>query len=316
MNNQIKSLVMSVMTGMCVLILSANGQQVSDTSFKPPIAKPAYSQGQGPVILLDEAHFNFHTANGRYQPFADLLRRDGYIVNASSSKFSKASLKSGQILVIANALAERNQTDWSLPTPTAFSDEEVKAVSDWVKDGGSLLLIVDHMPFPGAAENLAKAFGIRFSNGYAIDETTQGPMIFKLAEGELKEHAITKGRTDSEKVDSVATFTGSAFQIDGNAQPLLILGTSVVSAMTTVAGQITAETPRVPVKGWYQGAVLRFGKGRIAVFGEAAMFSAQLAGANRNPMGMNAPVATQNAQFLLNVMHWLSGKLEDKKSPK
>lgn len=316
MGNQIKSFMLVVMISVSFLLLSTSGQQVSDTAFKPPIANPAYTQGQGPVILLDEAHFNFHTADGRYQPFADLLRRDGYVVKASGSQFSKASLKSGHILVIANALAERNRTDWSLPTPSAFSDEEVKAVSDWVKDGGSLLLIVDHMPFPGAAENLAKAFKIHFSNGYAIDEKTQGPMLFKLSEDALKEHAITKGRTDSEKVDSVATFTGSAFQIDGNAQPLLVLGASVFSAMTTVAGQITAETPRVSVKGWYQGAVLRFGKGRIAVFGEAAMFSAQLAGPNRNPMGMNAPVATQNPQFLLNVMHWLSGKLDDKKSSK
>src|ERR1043165_7009705 len=128
MGNQIKSLMLSVMTSVGFIILSVSGQQVSDTSFKPPIAKPAYSQGQGPVILLDEAHYNFHTADGRYQPFADLLRRDGYVVNASNSQFSKASLKSGQILVIANALAERNRTDWLLPTPSAFSDEEVKAV--------------------------------------------------------------------------------------------------------------------------------------------------------------------------------------------
>jgi uncharacterized protein (DUF2249 family) len=298
----------------CYGILPASGQQIADTSFKPLIPKPAYSPGSGPVILLDEAHNNFHTANGRYLPFAELLRRDGYVVNGSNAKFNQASLQGGQILVIANALAERNIGNWSLPTPSAFSDEEVKALSDWIKGGGALLLIVDHMPFPGAAENLAKAFGIRFSNGYAINEQAQGPMIFKLAEGGLKEHAITRGRADAEKVDSVATFTGSAFQIDGKAQPLLILGESVVSAMTTVAGQITAETPRVPMKGWYQGAVLQFGKGRIAVFGEAAMFSAQLAGANRSPMGMNAPIAAKNAQFLLNVMHWLSGKLEDSKN--
>jgi uncharacterized protein (DUF2249 family) len=313
MGIRIKAFLLSFLA-VCSAGLPTSGQQVADTSFKPAILNPAYSQGQGPVILLDEAHNNFHTATGRYQPFAELLRRDGYVVNASTSKFTQAALSKGQILVIANALADRNQSDWSLPTPAAFSDEEVKAVSEWVKGGGALLLIVDHMPFPGAAENLAKAFAIRFSNGYAINEQAQGPMVFKLAEGALKEHAITRGRADSEKVDSVATFTGSAFQIDGKFQPLLVFGESVVSAMTTKAGQITVETPRVPVKGWYQGAVLQFGKGRVAVFGEAAMFSAQLAGANRNPMGMNAPIAAKNAQFLLNVLHWLSGKLEDNKS--
>ena len=291
------------------LAVSARPQQVSDTAFAPPIPNPMFKAGKGPVVFLDEAHFNFHTADGRYQPFATLLRRDGYDVSASKLAFSKASLKDAKILVIANALAERNKTEWTLPTPSAFTDDEVRAVADWVKAGGSLLLIVDHMPFPGAADNLAKAFGVRFSNGYAVDPNDQGPMLFKLENGSLKTHAIVNGRTDSEKIDSVATFTGSAFQVDGDVQPLLVLGPSVVSIITTTSGEMTKDTPRVPVNGWYQGAVLRSGKGRVAVFGEAAMFSAQLAGPEKRQMGMNNPIASKNPQFLLNLMHWLSGKL-------
>ena len=290
---------------------SAFAQQVPDTAFMPPVPNPLYKTGEGPVVLIDEAHFNFHTADGRYQPFAALLRRDGYDVRPSKTAFSKASLKDGKILVVANALAEKNQTEWTLPTPPAFTSDEVAAAKDWVEKGGSLFLIVDHMPFPGAAENLAKAFGITFLNGYAIDPNVQGPMVFRLADGSLKSHAILDGRNDSEKVDAVATFTGSAFKAERDVQPLIVLGGSVVSAMTTTAGQITKETPRIPVNGWYQGAVMRFGRGRLAIFGEAAMFSAQLAGPNKNPMGMNAPIASKNPQFLLNVMHWLSGKLKN-----
>ncbi|HET8678071.1 MAG TPA: DUF4350 domain-containing protein [Blastocatellia bacterium] len=309
MRNRLQSAALSLMMATALLASGVKAQQVADTTFKPPIPNPAYQAGRGPVIMLDEAHFNFHTADGRYLAFAELLRRDGYVVKASRSRFDKASLKEGQILVIANALAERNQSDWSLPTPSAFSDEEVGAVRDWVNEGGSLLLIADHMPFPGAADKLASAFGVRFNNGYAIDEQAQGPIVFKLSDGSLKEHEITRGRTDAEKIDRVATFTGSAFQVDREAQPLLVLGPTVVSFMTSVAGQIDEATPRTPVKGWYQGAVMRRGKGRVAVFGEAAMFSAQLAGPNRNPMGMNAPVAEKNPQFLLNLMHWLSGEI-------
>lgn len=37
------------------------------------------------------------------------------------------------------------------------------------------------------------------------------------------------------------------------------------------------------------------------------MFSAQLAGPDKHPMGMNALIAKQNPQFLLNVVHWLTG---------
>jgi hypothetical protein len=57
-----------------------------------------------------------------------------------------------------------------------------------------------------------------------------------------------------------------------------------------------------------QGAVIVFGKGKVAVFGEAAMFSAQLAGPNKVPMGMNAPGAEKNAQLALNVLRWLTAE--------
>lgn len=52
------------------------------------------------------------------------------------------------------------------------------------------------------------------------------------------------------------------------------------------------------------------GKGRILAAGEAAMFSAQRSGPQgAGRMGFNEPTAPQNAQFVLNVLHWLSGLL-------
>jgi hypothetical protein len=51
---------------------------------------------------------------------------------------------------------------------------------------------------------------------------------------------------------------------------------------------------------------MKVGSGRLAVFGEAGMFSAQLAGPKGQPMGMNAPGAEQNHQLILNLMHWLT----------
>jgi len=44
----------------------------------------------------------------------------------------------------------------------------------------------------------------------------------------------------------------------------------------------------------------------VAVFGEAAMFAAQLTGAKGEPVGMNSLRASYNLQLLLNVLHWLS----------
>ncbi len=51
-------------------VVSAVAQQVADPDFDTSVARPAYPPG-GPVVVLDEAHANFHTADGRYKPFAD-----------------------------------------------------------------------------------------------------------------------------------------------------------------------------------------------------------------------------------------------------
>lgn len=75
--------------------------------------------------------------------------------------------------------------------------------------------------------------------------------------------------------------------------------------MPDISWQFEENSPYLSGEGYYQGACLPYGKGRVVVMGEAAMFSAQLAGPNRNMVGMNAPEAGQNAQFLLNIMHWL-----------
>jgi hypothetical protein len=295
------------------LAIKGQAQQVADTDFKPPIAKPAYEQNTGPLVLIDEAHFNFHTASGRYLPFAELLRRDGYVVKPSTSKFSKESLSGAKILVIANALAQRNVEEWNLPTPSAFTDEEITAVREWVKGGGSLLLIADHMPFPGGAEKLAGEFGVKFVNGFARNQKPQGgPDVFSLATKSLIDHPILRGRDKGEQVDSVTTFTGSAFQTEKGGKPLFVFGEGFVSLNPQEAWEFNDKTQRTEIKGWLQGATLNFGKGRIAVFGEAAMFSAQLAGPERRPVGMNSPNAKQNPQFLLNVIHWLSGLLGDR----
>jgi len=285
--------------------------QAADQQFAPPIALPAFPAGKGPVVMLDEAHYNFHTASGRYLAFAQLLRRDGYVVQSSVARFTSESLAAGQVLVIANALHESNQEEWSPPNPSAFTSEEIDAVHRWVSNGGSLFLIADHLPFPGAAGDLAKRFGIRFNNGYGMEPgAPPGPLVFSAERGALLQHPVVQGRSADEKVDAVATFGGSAFEIESGA-PLLRFSDKAMAMMPTVFGQpFDAATPRMPIGGWLQGAVIRVGSGRVAVFGEAAMFSAQLAGPDQLPMGMNAAIARQNPQFLLNVVHWLSGLLD------
>ena len=287
--------------------------QIPDTSFTPAIAHPAYTSADGPVVCLDEGHFNFHTSTGRFLPFAETLRRDGYVVRAVSAPLSSSEALAGcQVLVIANALSKANQDHWTLPAYSAFSEAEIASVAQWVRDGRSLLLIADHMPFPGSAADLAAAFGILFSNGFATDSSRiPHRLVFRRTDGSLGDHPITHGRAAAERIDSVMTFVGQAFRAQAGVPvtALLVLPPKALLLMPSTAWKFSDKTPQLPASGLLQGAVAVFGRGRLAVFGEAAMFSAQVTGIDREPMGMNVPEASQNVQFLLNVVHWLSGVL-------
>ena len=159
-------------------------------------------------------------------------------------------------------------------------------------------------------ELLAAALGFEFRNGFAMVPDRKGPDPFRRDDGSLVRHPITDGRQPRERVDQVLSFTGQAFRSPDEAEPLMVLGPGFVSLEPEEAWEFDDQTPRVDVAGYHQGAVLSRGQGRVAVFGEAAMFTAQRTAGEGRPMGMNADGAEHNAQFALNVVHWLSGLLD------
>ena len=126
----------------------------------------------------------------------------------------------------------------------------------WVEGGGALLLIADHMPFPGAAHDLAAAFGFGLRNGFAFEGARGGgPLVFRRSDGSLAGHAITDGARPGARIDSVATFTGEAFRPAPGATSLLTFRPGVVSLEPDTAWIFHDDTPHVDVGGWSQGAV-------------------------------------------------------------
>lgn len=309
---------------MCALAPALHAQQLPDTAFRPPVPRPGYASGAGPRLCLDEAHHNFHTLDNRFWAFGELARRDGYRVSPLRAAFTAAALGVCDLLVISNAQWKAGEWNtYPYPTPSAFTDAEIAAARAWVEQGGRLLLIADHMPLAGSASKLAAAFGAQFTDGFAykgfppgsddatMDAAMRQPTIFTPGDGTLAMHSITRGRDSTERVTQVRSFTGQAFRLDLlGAQPVLVLPADFISLEPRVAWQFENTTPVRHVGGWLQGATVRVGRGRVALFGEAAMFSAQVAGPNRNPMGMNGPMAEQNARFVLNTLHWLSGLID------
>ncbi|MBK8555127.1 MAG: DUF4350 domain-containing protein [Lewinellaceae bacterium] len=295
------TLLFSMLSLICTVV---TGQQVADSSFSSPNPRPRYALTAGPVVTIDAAHGNFHTLDGRYYAFGKVLQEDGYVLHSGNGRFTPETLKETKILVISNPLHPSNLDSWELPTPSAFSADEIEAVKAWVSEGGRLFLIADHMPFAGAAHDLAKAFGFEYINGFAMDDRHRSSERFFRGNGSLRAHSITQGLLAGESVDTVVSFTGSAFRIPSGAEPIMELQHYTVLC-PKVAWEFEEDTPWETGGPLYQGAVMEFGKGRLAMFGEAAMFSAQLAGPRRQPAGMNTPEAKENSQFLRNIVHWL-----------
>lgn len=298
-------------------------QQMVDPDFRPTVERPAWAEGEGPVVVIDEAHANFHRLEGQYAPFAALLRADGYRVRAGTQAFDAGGLEGVDVLVIANAGATGER-----PTPPAFTAAEGAALEAWVRNGGKLLLIADHTPFGAAAEGLAVRFGVQMGTGYAFALTDGGANLttnLVYPAEAFGDHPIFAGRDASERVESVTAFTGQSLQGPEGATVLLhmtdgarespdlptlqALADRLDDAGVPDAAITELSRPALPA----QGLAFEYGQGRVVVLGEAGMLSAQLirypagSGQADRRFGMNA--APGNAQFGLNIMHWLSGLL-------
>jgi len=278
---------------------------VADAGTDLSVAHPAYRRDVGPTVAVDAAHNNYHTIEGRYGPFASVLRNDGFRVVSMRSHIDSAALRAVSVLVVANALASSNVGNWKLPTPSAFDDSEIEAIRAWVGNGGSLFLIADHMPFPGAASKLAAAFGFQLDNDYAAKGDGRQPEIFSVREGTLADNEITRGRGRDPAVDQVQTFAGSSFRGPAGTIPIMSLDQSWTLFWTQQAGKFEAATPRrTATRDDLRGAALAYGKGRVVVVSEAALFTNQLV--NGAPYGFGRPSAVQDKQLLLNIVEWLS----------
>lgn len=294
------------LTFLILLIVApiVKSQQVPDTTFLPKIESATYISGSGPVICIDSAHNNLHTLRGGFAPFARLMKADGFRMKDLDETIEDKNTLSGcNIYAIINPLHERNLGNWRLPTPSAFSEIEISEIEGWVKEGGSLFLVADHMPFAGAADDLANLFGFNFSNGFAnLAKERNQPDLFTKENGRLIPQSFFE-----EELSSVTSFTGSAFTYPDEANVIMKFKSEDVSLEPEIAWQFSDSTKSVSLENYAQGAVLNYGRGKFAVFGEAAMFTAQIVTTPNGifKVGFNSVLAPNNTRFILSLLHWL-----------
>jgi hypothetical protein len=304
---------------LCILVVAGGlfylvtREQLYDPGFDTRVSEPAYRTG-GPQVRFDEAHRNRHKASGGYKPFVDLIRNDGYHVQVNREPFALERLADVSVLVVVCAMGRNDARN-----APAFMDEEAAAVTQWVRSGGSLLLIADHFPFSAAAASLSGRFGVEIGDGMVEDPKQHEPslgdshLVFSHANGLLQDHPITRGRNPAERIERVLTFTGVSLGNTANGAAFLTLSDTAVDRPASVptiekdGGNVRVTTTYgepVSAKGRAQCVALDLGQGRVVVLGEAGMLSAQR-DSRGTPVGMNYR-GYDNRQLALNIMHWLS----------
>ena len=238
-------------------------------------------------------------------------------------------------MIISNALGElKNDNNNST---TAFTKPECDAVYEWVGRGGSLFLIADHGPMGDAAAPLAQRFGVTLGNGFVFDTnsgnfTDSDPteLVFSEQNHLLGKHAITLGRDNSEGLHKLVAFTGESVTIPRGATAILSLSPTTGEVPTRVDSELLfgndvakaqanreSAATKWPVGGRAMAIAFPLGKGRVVISGEAGMLTAQVfRKRDKNgtvefvgKMGMDIP-GNDDRQYVLNVLHWLSGALK------
>lgn len=261
------------------------------------------------VVAFDEGHFNVHSLQTPYKALGEVASELGFVPRPHAGPFSAASLQDVRILIAccarataAGPLADRGSQ--------AHRDEELDALEQWVREGGSLLLVVDRYPIGGANEALAARFGVDVLNGRTEDRAlrdgevtgrvagadglgtvaAEGALVFDRAQKRIGDHPITCGRNARERINRVATFGGVSLRAYSGPTPLLLFSDSSIDFVGpgTIARSALGRS---------QGLALIYERGRVVILGEAAML-----------FNYEQPTI-QNRQFAVNILRWLAGQL-------
>lgn len=268
-----------------------------DRDYEPKIEKPLFKKSTGPIIAIDNGHNNFHTLESGYAPFGKVAELDGFKVK-SIKKFDKNSFNSIQILVIVNALHEKNINKWERPVYSAFNKEEIENIKEWVLNGGKLFLIADHMPFAGAASELAQAFGYIMHDGFAYNSPQSKYDLFCI------KNMMLNIASPFQSIDSIYTYTGQGFNIPDEAVSIITFDSSYKILMPQIAWKFSRDMDIIDAGGMSQLAYSTYGKGKIIICGEASMFTAQKV--EDFKFGMNSDLAKYNIVLLRQLLAWLS----------
>ncbi len=280
---------------------NSDPQYVEDGSFAPRAVSPAFTD-RHPRLCFDQGHHNLAIRKERYQPILGLLESDGFQIHRLESSFQKNDLKSCDILYISAALGFTDTRQRELARRPAFTKDEIRAISEWVKEGGGIFLATDHRPMADSMESLVEAFGVE---GSILSVRAPRPMepfqesgIFEISGEQLtSDHPVIRGRDPSEQVKRLFWFYGGSFKPVQSSDSILRIGSGFKFVDSEDESKKISDYSAL-------GVAMSFGKGRMIAVGDGTMLTSKFDTISGQRTGINRP-GSDNVQFSLNAFRWL-----------
>lgn len=267
--------------------------------FKPKT--PAYKKGTGSTIYVDQFHANPNLKSELFS-LQKALKNDGYNIQPFLNDFSEQSLKDVHYLILPQPLTP-TVNGWKIDSTEAYTQKEYEALFQWIENGGKLIVLSDYTAMGSRLKTLNNWLNINYYNGIIQEKGMPVPTEYTLAEKSLVERFYVNGRTNLEAIESIYSFGGAAFETK-DEHKLLNLTESQNAELVTFS---VSNTDVINANGMTQAAFFKKGEGQVVLISNLNMFQSWIHKETGNKIGMNNPLAYQNAQFFLNIIHALQG---------
>ena len=236
---------------------------------------------QEKTILFDLCHNEMlNIEEGEFSDFKNLLKKANLKVKINKSEnLTKSDILDADIMVIGN------------PIDDYFSVQEIKLICDFVRTGGSLLLIseygADFLQKTNLNDLSGKNFGIFFEKNL-IKESNNGKESSIIKIKNFEDNDITNGLRE--------LVIGGTCSIFLNKESHTLIASSEENVWSEIFNSSKEQWVKEKEQKQILAAYTEYGQGKVLAFGDIDIFS------NDSKIGINA---FDNQQYLQNAIDWL-----------
>lgn len=233
------------------------------------------------TVLIDLNHNEMLNINEEeFSEFLNLLESLNLRIKTNENKnLTDKLLQNIEILIIGNPIDE------------FFSTIEIKNITDFVRNGGNLLIIseygADYLQKTNLNDISGKHFGIYFQKNIIKEYNKLNQNCSSILRiQDFKKHKITKQLRD------IILGGSCSFLLNQNSEPLFFSKESWIEVYNDLAKEWSKEEENQPQ---IMAAYTEYGRGKVVALGDIDIFS------NDSNIGLNR---LDNRKFILNIFIW------------